>query len=474
MPRQFIPLLVLFPLLAISHCSDPTNSDKDFTAPQGVTVAVLDDTSLIVSWEGQFESVDQIIVARKVGNRTWQDYYAIAPAHELSFVDTNVTPVSDSVYAYRLRLIRDADTSDYSLTAAYFSEISHPTGVFLKQTASSGIRITWQDNSIGECGFRIDRQVNSGSWQNAYALCDSNWTVFYDTNPPANSMVSYRIAAYSGSSASTTSTGSLTLESLFFGTSETFDVMTWNILSFPRADTITVGAVSRAIKALDIDVVGLQEIASETGFQQLLDSLGGWEGYRANSAAYDVDLAFVYDPANVTVSRIYEIFRHVNAFPRPPLVIELTWNSVPLVVIDNHYKAYSDEESQARRLAASDSLEKYISANFADANVIVLGDFNDLLTDAQSVNVFWPFLSKSDQYKFADYEIATGSSTYFSYPKYQSHLDHILITDELFNAFANSNSAVQTILIDNYISGGWNEYDVKISDHRPVALKLAF
>jgi hypothetical protein len=29
-------------------------------------------------------------------------------------------------------------------------------------------------------------------------------------------------------------------------------------------------------------------------------------------------------------------------------------------------------------------------------------------------------------------------------------------------------------MVDNYMSGGWNEYAVKISDHRPVALKLAF
>jgi hypothetical protein len=30
----------------------------------------------------------------------------------------------------------------------------------------------------------------------------------------------------------------------------------------------------------------------------------------------------------------------------------------------------------------------------------------------------------------------------------------------------------QTIKIDDHVSGGWNEYDQNISDHRPVAVKI--
>ena len=32
----------------------------------------------------------------------------------------------------------------------------------------------------------------------------------------------------------------------------------------------------------------------------------------------------------------------------------------------------------------------------------------------------------------------------------------------------------KTIKIDEYLDGGWNEYDQNISDHRPVAIKLEF
>ena len=69
-------------------------------------------------------------------------------------------------------------------------------------------------------------------------------------------------------------------------------------------------------------------------------------------------------------------------------------------------------------------------------------------------------------------EIAQGHSSEWSFPNWPSHLDHILITDELFDGL--NNSEVQTIKIDEYLDGGWNEYDQNISDHRPVAIKFNF
>ena len=71
-------------------------------------------------------------------------------------------------------------------------------------------------------------------------------------------------------------------------------------------------------------------------------------------------------------------------------------------------------------------------------------------------------------------DIAYSSSSTWSYPSWPSHLDHILITNELFDNFENPGSIVQTIHIEDYFEGGWNEYDNYISDHRPVGLRLKF
>ena len=103
--------------------------------------------------------------------------------------------------------------------------------------------------------------------------------------------------------------------------------------------------------------------------------------------------------------------------------------------------------------------------------VIVVGDLNDILTDAPSNNVFQTLIDDTANYVFADMQIALGNPTDFSYPTWPSHLDHILITNELFTDFSKPNSIVECIRIDDYMSS-WNTYDNNISDHRPVGLKL--
>ena len=67
--------------------------------------------------------------------------------------------------------------------------------------------------------------------------------------------------------------------------------------------------------------------------------------------------------------------------------------------------------------------------------------------------------------------IAQGNSIDWSYPTWPSHLDHILITNELFSDFQNFSSLVSVIRIDDYI-GGWNNYESNVSDHRPIGIKL--
>ena len=67
---------------------------------------------------------------------------------------------------------------------------------------------------------------------------------------------------------------------------------------------------------------------------------------------------------------------------------------------------------------------------------------------------FKNFIDDDTNYLFADMLIAQGNSMNWSYPTWPSHLDHILITNELFADFQNFNSHVSVIRIDNYMGGG--------------------
>jgi hypothetical protein len=137
-------------------------------------------------------------------------------------------------------------------------------------------------------------------------------------------------------------------------------------------------------------------------------------------------------------------------------------------------KAGGGADNEARRLDACQKLDIYISDNFPDNEVILLGDLNDDITESESLNVFWSFINEPMEYSFSDMEIADGSSVYWSYPSWPSHLDHILITNELFDEFILEDSDVHTLCVDDILDGGWSEFDDRVSDHRPVGLKLAF
>ncbi|PHS61817.1 MAG: hypothetical protein COB12_11610 [Flavobacterium sp.] len=272
-----------------------------------------------------------------------------------------------------------------------------------------------------------------------------------------------------------------TIEDLSFGTENTFEVMTWNIEHFPKNGQTTLYYVTQIIEALEVDLIAIQEVEDQDLFQLLTDDLSSYNGYL--ESLWFAGLAYLYNPDVIQINDIYEIYTssiYWSAFPRSPMVMDLNFMEERIIIINNHFKCCGDGvldindlgDEETRRYNASLLLKEHIDINFPDENVIVLGDLNDNIADSPQNNVFQMFIEDSDNYLFADMEIALGNNSGWSFPSWPSHLDHILITNELFYEFNNENSEIQTIKIDEYLPGGWSEYDTNISDHRPVALKL--
>ena len=269
------------------------------------------------------------------------------------------------------------------------------------------------------------------------------------------------------------------LKDLHFGTDSTFEVVSWNIEWFPKNGQVTADSVKTILQSLAADVYALQEIDDTTLLKQVVSTIPGYACHFKSS--YYGGLAYVYNTNTVQVNAKYEIYTsqpYWNAFPRSPQVLELTFNNEDYVIIDNHLKCCGDgvldlndtSDEENRRLRAVNLLKTYIDSIFSNDKVIVVGDWNDILTDPTPNNVFNSFLNDSD-YLFVDFPIALGSSANFSFPTWPSHLDHILISDELFADFSKPNSELSCIRIDDYMSS-WSAYDYNISDHRPVGLKL--
>lgn len=273
---------------------------------------------------------------------------------------------------------------------------------------------------------------------------------------------------------------SLNTQDIDFGTDETLEILTWNIEWFPKAGQTTVSYVEEIVLEMDVDLIAVQEIEDKNAFRQIGEDLEGYESY-VPDGDYS-SLGYIYKSATLTDVAIYTIYStssYWNAFPRAPLVIEFKYRDQQFYVINNHLKCCgngdldigntSDEEY--RRYQAMNLLKDYVDSYLPTEKVVIVGDMNDELTDNLSDNVFKSLINDPNNFLFADMEIAEGNSNYFSYPSWPSHLDHILITNELFDNLSNANSSVATLLVDDYMNSWWS-YDNYVSDHRPVGLKL--
>jgi endonuclease/exonuclease/phosphatase family metal-dependent hydrolase len=249
---------------------------------------------------------------------------------------------------------------------------------------------------------------------------------------------------------------------------QSLDIITWNLRDFPIDSLFTVEQVARFIELEDADIIAFQEIQSEEDFNHMLYLLPEWGSEIVINSG--LNLGFIYKKSEVAlVSHVSQILSDDNyAFPRPPIILEVVHtNGIEITLVNLHLKCCGGDENELRRRNASTKLKHFIDVNYPDDAVIALGDFNDRISGiTDDENVFINFINDAAHYRFADMEIAAGQRTGWSYPSYPSHIDHILITDELFQL----TSDVRTLTYD-HCDG---RYFKHISDHRPVMISLRY
>jgi endonuclease/exonuclease/phosphatase family metal-dependent hydrolase len=263
---------------------------------------------------------------------------------------------------------------------------------------------------------------------------------------------------------------------------DVMQVVTWNIEQFPKQGNSTLNILNTLIEDMAADIIAVQEVNDTDKFSELGLMLNNYNTISCGSSNPDSEwynpvVGYIYNKNSVTIERSYKIFQNDNRrFPRTPFVIDVIWKGQELTLINLHLKAmgdnyidYSDDwDEEVRRKDANTYIADYVNQELADRQVIVLGDFNDEVQEPISTNVFTSF-TNSGNFVIADYEMTEDTQNY-SFPGWPSHLDHIIINDNLVEEFDSEKSDCFTIKIDNNISG----YESLVSDHRPVIIKLDF
>ncbi len=252
------------------------------------------------------------------------------------------------------------------------------------------------------------------------------------------------------------------------------EVATWNMEWFPKANDSTITAVAEIMQKANADIYAVQEIGSLKQFAAMMDLLPAY-GFQVTRQSSFFDQAIVYKKNILTYVGREEPFAHAdyNFAGRPPLRVDFLWKNgeqlEPVSVINLHLKCCGN--GLERRKKSVDELHEYLrrGMEWGEENIIVLGDWNDQLDDVGMVQSFGAFLDDPENFLFTTAEIA-GDIDQASYPSWPSFLDHILIAKGFYDEYKNG-STIQTLPVEDWL-GNWENYELIISDHRPVLMQL--
>ena len=254
------------------------------------------------------------------------------------------------------------------------------------------------------------------------------------------------------------------------GSESTLEIATWNIENFPALST-TPSLVADIIASLDVDIVVTEEIASEVAWSELTARLAETHDAVLSTHEYSPGeyqkLGVLYRRDLITAGEPTLLFPDSGfSFPRPPLSLPITVDGTTLELVGVHLKAGVEVENAERREAAIQALDARFRAQVdggGESEIVLLGDYNQTITDAFGQSILAPLLTAPDRYTVRTAPMATaGGKTYLGFGG--SFIDHITTTAALDARWTDA--TVEVIDPRSALPG----YRDRVSDHLPVVL----
>lgn len=260
------------------------------------------------------------------------------------------------------------------------------------------------------------------------------------------------------------------------GSATTFDLAAWNIQLFPKTAN-TPAIVADLITSMDLDVVVVEEITSEAAWNELEQRLPEHLAVVSPHTYFDgtyQKLGVLYRKSLVKPQPMQLLFNgQTTPFPRPAIKMPITVDDgvhaqLVIELIGVHLKAGVTTEDRTRRTEAVTLLDSYVRTQIAtggEDEVVMLGDFNEVVTDATGQMVMAPLLDAASDYTVQTREFAQGGGiTYLGFGG--RAIDHLVTTSGLAAEVAGGQLVVPQL--QNQLTG----YSADVSDHLPVVLRV--
>lgn len=191
--------------LQSTYLTGLTNSN--IPPPTNLDVEQQELDKIILSWDDNSIGENAFRVDRRIGNGAWVENYATPGENAETFTDEEF-PFNTYIY-YRIYAQYNGNLSDEA-GANIIASVSAPTNLLLNNSNLQEIVLSWNDNTNGEDGFKIDKKVGNNSWVSEYAQVGANVTTYTDNEVSYNQTVYYKVYAYYGSVNSNASSSSIT------------------------------------------------------------------------------------------------------------------------------------------------------------------------------------------------------------------------------------------------------------------------
>ncbi|OPX85469.1 MAG: Exoglucanase B precursor [Pelotomaculum sp. PtaB.Bin104] len=183
--------------------SDYSDEDSAITtdgdepeAPSDLSATALSSSRIKITWEDNSNNETGFKIERKRSGGTYSQITTVG-ANVTTYTDSSLS--DDIRYYYRVRAYNAYGNSDYSDEDSTITtdgdEPEAPSDLSATALSSSRIKITWEDNSNNESGFKIERKRSGGTYSQI-ATVGANITTYTNYSLDDNTRYYYRVRAY--------------------------------------------------------------------------------------------------------------------------------------------------------------------------------------------------------------------------------------------------------------------------------------
>lgn len=256
--------------------------------------------------------------------------------------------------------------------------------------------------------------------------------------------------------------------------------------------------IVRVLDSLDADLYAMQEIYSQQAFNDITEPMTGYHGFTGDFVDRGQQMAFLYntntidslEAGEISAAEVREVYREDWewnwADGRSPLYFRFNYSSkegknTEFFAVVIHAKAnYGDyQESYKRRQMAAEGLYYYLLDEHPNANIILLGDYNDDVDQS----IYYEEQNDDEVYQETPYDEFADNTQHFrivtkvlsenkqtasiNYMDEGDLIDHITMSNELFNLYIDGSADIYEAPLE-YIPN----FESSTSDHLPVWAKF--